>query len=353
VAAGLAKSRKLAMKVVPFNVMMELTFTCNLRCIHCYNCTQENQDELTLPEICRIMDEIAALGCLHLSFTGGEVFARPDIFEILEEARKRNFAIALLTNGALISESVADRLQKIQPWMIEISLYSARSDIHDGITGIKGSFRKTKQAIDLLLERRIKVRLKTVIMAQNFSEYKEIMQHHKSLGTKFILDPMVTPKIDGNQDPLRHRITPDQLATLLTDDDIGPDMVQFGTRRYDESVQLRKTSTMCTAGIVMCHIDPYGNVYPCVQFCLKAGNLREQSFAEIWNHSPVFDRLRSTLMDDVKECNECELLGYCFRCPGLALMEDGDAFGPSRDACRTAELIKSLKLQEKSYERKV
>jgi radical SAM protein with 4Fe4S-binding SPASM domain len=347
------QSRKLSVKVRPLQVTMELTMTCNLRCIHCYNHPLEDQKELSLEEIRRIMDELAEAGCVYLSMTGGEIFCRPDIFDILGEARKRHFAITLLTNGAMITPEVADRLKAIQPWLVELSIYSTKPEVHDGITGIRGSFEKTRKAIDLLLERNLRLRLKTVIMTQNIGEYKDIMRHHRDLGVSFVLDPMITPKTDGSADPLQHRISDDQLAALLTDDEIGPEMIQFGTRRYDESRQLRRTTTMCTAGVLMCHIDPYGHVIPCVQFYLVAGNLREQSFSEIWNHSPVFEKLRKSSMGDIRECKDCELLGYCYRCPGLAMMEDGDAYGPSKNACATAELVKKIKSVEINDAKKI
>ena len=347
------KNRKLSVKVRPVQVTLELTMTCNLRCVHCYNHALEDQKELSFNEICRIMDELSEAGCLYLSLTGGEIFCRPDIFDILGEARKRHFAITLLTNGAMITRETADRLKEIQPWLIEMSLYSTKPEVHDGITGIRGSFEKTRKAIDLLLERHLRLRLKTVIMTQNFHEYKEIMRHHRALGVPFVLDPMVTPKMDGSAGPLQHRVSDDQLTTLLTDEEIGPEMIQFGTRRYDESRQLRQTTTMCTAGVLMCHIDPYGNVIPCVQFYLVAGNLRKQSFSEIWNHSPEFKKLRRSVMGDLRECKDCELLGYCYRCPGLAMLEDGDAYGPSKNACVTAELVKKIKSVEINNAKKI
>jgi radical SAM protein with 4Fe4S-binding SPASM domain len=346
------QSKRLLTKVLPFQVTLEVTMKCNLRCIHCYNYPQPDQTLLRVDEIRRILTELAGAGCLYLTLTGGEIFCRPDIFDILEEAKKRKFALTLLTNGSMINREVADRLKEIQPWLTEISLYSTRPEIHDGITGVPGSFEKTRKAIDLLLERQMRLRLKTVIMRQNFHEYKDIMRHHQALGVAFVLDPMITPKMDGSAGPLQHRISEDQLATLLTDDEIGPEMIQFGTRRYDESIQLRQTTTMCTAGILMCHIDPYGNVVPCVQFYQVAGNLREKSFSEIWNHSPRLQKLRETVMKDIRECKDCELLGYCYRCPGLAMMEDGDAFGPSKNACVTAELVKKLKSVESKNAKK-
>jgi MoaA/NifB/PqqE/SkfB family radical SAM enzyme len=106
-----------ARKKIPFSCHFDLTYRCNLNCVHCY-LVKEDRPEL---------------GTLYLSFSGGEIFTREDFFEIAEYARKLHFALRLLTNGTLIDEESADRVAALNPDLVAISIYSATPEIHDEI----------------------------------------------------------------------------------------------------------------------------------------------------------------------------------------------------------------------------
>jgi radical SAM protein with 4Fe4S-binding SPASM domain len=79
-------------------------------------------------------------------------------------------------------------------------------------------------------------------------------------------------------------------------------------------------------------VSPYGDVYPCVQFPLPTGNVRTQSFEDIWRHSPAFQEVRAIRVRDLSTCSTCSHVGGCSRCPGLAYME-GSMRGPSELDC--------------------
>ena len=88
----------------------------------------------------------------------------------------------------------------------------------------------------------------------------------------------------------------------------------------------------CSAGHSACYISPYGDVYPCVQFPLPSGNIRQQKFIDIWQHSPQLKEVRSIRARDLPVCSTCSHVGGCTRCPGLAYME-GNMRGPSTADC--------------------
>ena len=102
----------------------------------------------------------------------------------------------------------------------------------------------------------------------------------------------------------------------------------------------------CNAGVNIAAIDPYGNVHPCVQVRLPAGNLREQSFGQIWRESPVLRRVRGITFSQLRECWGCELLPYCVRCPGVACLETGDLAACSQ-AARTDASVRRAVLEAK------
>ena len=111
----------------PLSVSIEVTRRCPLDCLHCYNNLpmadhEARSRELSTEEHFRLLDDLADLGCLWILYTGGEIFARKDFLEIYTHAKQKGFLITLFTNGTLITERVADYLQRWPPFAIEITL---------------------------------------------------------------------------------------------------------------------------------------------------------------------------------------------------------------------------------------
>src|SRR5438876_11337824 len=98
-----ALREKGAHKRVPVEAMIELSYGCNLRCVHCYNPTHQAKGELATRQITAILDQLAEVGCFHVGFTGGEIFTRGDVFEIFAHAKAKGFAVTILTNATLIT----------------------------------------------------------------------------------------------------------------------------------------------------------------------------------------------------------------------------------------------------------
>ena len=94
----------------------------------------------------------------------------------------------------------------------------------------------------------------------------------------------------------------------------------------------------CSAGHNSCYISPYGDVFPCVQMPIPAGNLRGQRFEQIWFGSTEMNRVRAIRESQLPVCSECSIREFCERCPGLAQMEGGDLLGAYERACELAEL---------------
>ena len=166
--------KKVATNFVPLTCLFELTFNCNLSCKHCY-VVRRKTEELSTMEVFNILEQLKNAGCLNLVFSGGEIFTRKDFFEIAAYARKLNFAINLYTNGTLIDDKVADKIRKLNILRVEISLYGLR-DTHDKITQNKGSFDRAVKGIRLLMERKIKVVVKALLVAQNISKIWKLQE---------------------------------------------------------------------------------------------------------------------------------------------------------------------------------
>ncbi|MGB8643707.1 MAG: radical SAM protein [Anaerolineae bacterium] len=323
-----------------FTAHWELTYRCNEKCTHCYlDVFAPHADvpgELTTEECFRVMDELAALGALNLTFSGGEVLVRRDFFQLAEYARRKGFLLRLFTNGILINAAVADQIAALHPYAIEISLYSINPETHDAITQLKRSWELTTRAIRLLRERGVRVVIKTPVMRENAHELQELKQFAAELGAQFRYDITVTPKDSGMLDPLKHRLTDEDLLHVMR-------------QEINSHYALRTvTDESRTCGITLnsVAIDPYGNVMPCLQVRSVAGNVRRQSMREIWEHSDVWQNLGGLTLSELPVCRTCELRSFCVRCHGIALAEDGDLRAPALVNCREA-LVRRQVLIEK------
>src|SRR5215813_11409639 len=97
---------------VPLSAHLDVTYRCNERCVHCY-LDHEDHGEMSLAEITDLLDQLADAGVFFLTISGGEIFLRPDLFDIIKHARKRWFAVKIKTNGILIREAQARRLAEL------------------------------------------------------------------------------------------------------------------------------------------------------------------------------------------------------------------------------------------------
>jgi len=314
-------------KKIPFDALIELTHACNLKCIHCY-CVAENRPLINLEEIENLLKQLADLGCLSLTFSGGEVFLRKDFFDILEIANRLHFIIRIFTNGTLITERIADRLTDFGPVETELSLYATDAKIHDNITGMPGSFEKTHRAIKLLKEKGLDVAIKWILMKNNLLEHPRLTELARDLEVSFRADTLIFPRSDGDKAPLEQRLSDQELVLAYK---------MLGGLAFHEKPQEVKAHErlICGAGHVTCGISPYGDVYPCVQFFLKFGNIREKSFCEIWYDSNIakeWRRLNS--FSDLPVCQSCSMIGDCMRCPALIALEEGSYLDAGRENCR-------------------
>ncbi|HKP88144.1 MAG TPA: radical SAM protein [Blastocatellia bacterium] len=314
-----------------FSAHWELTYRCNEQCSHCYlDVFQPNAEvpgELTTVECFRVIDELAELGAMHLLFSGGEILAHRDFFQIAEYARSKRLLLRLFTNGILITPRVADRIAALHPYAVEISVYSINPETHDNITRVPRSWELTARALGLLRDRGVRTKMKVPLMRENLYELRQLEDMAGRLGAEFRYDSTITPKDDGNLSPLRHRLTHKELVWLFHE-----------VLAADPWVNRRVSADARTCGIGLNSlvIDPYGNIFPCVQTRELAGNVRADSLKAIWEESLVWKEMGGLTISELPVCRNCELLNLCVRCHGLAQVEDGDLRGPAFANCREA-----------------
>jgi radical SAM protein with 4Fe4S-binding SPASM domain len=315
---------------VPFSAQLDLTYRCNEQCVHCY-LDHDDHGEMTTVEIKNLLSEMAEAGVFILTLSGGEIFMRKDFFEILEHARALTFCIKLKTNAVLVREKQAARLRDLGVESIQVSIYSHRPEVHDGITKVPGSFRRSVDAIRFLRAQGLKVVIANVLMTGNMLDHHGVRALAEELDARYTLDPTITPMMDGGRAILDLKADVSDLRTLFRDEAYVGNADEFCApppAPTEDSME----SLPCSAGHTACYVSPYGEFYPCVQFPLSCGNVRQQRFIDIWRNSEQLKEVRAIRLRDLSSCSGCAHGSTCTRCPGLAFME-GNMRGPSTADC--------------------
>ena len=328
-------------KRIPLLGTLELTFRCNNRCVHCYvnksiDAPKEKEKELSYTDLCRILDDLAEEGCLWLLLTGGEPLVREDFLDIYLYAKKKGFLITLFTNGTLITPSVADFLKEFPPRSIEISLYGITERTYERVTRSPGSYKRCRNGIDLLLERNLPLKLKTVILTVNRHEFLGIKEFVEGLGLAFRFDALINGRVNGRRNVAKLRIPPHEVIELdMTDQRRGPEFV----RLYERTCGIEQDPDLvfgCGAGVNSFQIDPYGRLMLCILARNPSYDLRRESFRKGWHD--FLSRIREQKFEKRNKCVDCDLRFICDQCPGWAQLEYGDQEMPLDYLCQVAHL---------------
>lgn len=317
----------------------ELTYRCNLKCGHCWvnlpvSDRAARQRELTLPEIQRITDEVVEAGCLWMVLTGGEVTVRPDFTDIYRYMKRAGLVLRVYTNGAAITDRLADFLAEWPPSRVEISLYGITPETYRAVTGVP-ALERCLRGIRLLLDRKIKVKLKTVVTRDNYDEFLAIRRYvREELGlAEFHYDPNLNyRKVDGREGfaPARYRVAPEQVVELdrLLDAESGDGLAGFYRRAGPDTSPYVFS---CGAGVNTFHIDPYGNASTCMMVPSHTFDLRRGSFRQAWEH--YFPSVISVRRTGHSRCDTCAIATACDNCPGWSVLERGEFGHPNDFLC--------------------
>lgn len=337
-----ALSEQAAVRHIPLSVLLEVTYRCNLACLHCYlhegpaDRPRPPRGELTLEEIQRILEELAEAGSFFVTFTGGEVFLRRDFLDIVAHARAQGLCVTVFTTGTVMTPDHAERLADLRPFAVEASVYSRNPEVHDAITKIPGSHRRTVEALRSLKARGVQIVIKTPLMSLNANEYHGLVDLAEELGARYGFDPVLVPRRNGDRTPLQYAMSREQIAAFAGDPVLGS-IFSGGPR--DASCG---DEPICSTGRNTCRISPYGEVFGCVVSTRAVGNLRQQRFREIWEQAPYFQYLRTITVKNLRlDPTHPSSGGY--RCSALAEIEDGDFLGPFRRGEEVSEAFRQAR----------
>lgn len=327
------------------SVMLELTYRCSEKCIHCYNMgatrnddevsTRGDREELTLDDYKRLIDELYDQGLMKVCLTGGDPFSKSFAWKLIDYLYNKGIAFDVFTNGQSIRNDV-ERLANYYPRLVGISIYSGIAHVHDYITRINGSWEKSMSVVKQLSALGVPMNLKCCVMQPNVKSYFMVADIAKEYGAAPQFEINLTDSIEGDKCASKYlRMTKEQLEIVLRDDNIplyvGKEAPNYGgqSRTMDNN--------SCGAGDNSFCITPEGNLIPCCAFHTLFGNLKHNSISSILNSSNELSYWRRLTLNDYEECGRYDYCNYCNLCPGNNFIEHGTPLKAAEVNCFVAK----------------
>jgi mycofactocin biosynthetic radical S-adenosylmethionine protein MftC len=299
----------------PICLTWELTYACNLSCIHCLSSSgRRDPRELTTAECQAVIDTLQRMQVFYVNIGGGEPTVRPDFWELLDYSTAHQVGVKFSTNGIKLDAAAARRLAASDYVDVQISLDGATAEVNDAVRG-RGSYRTATAAMACLAAAGFRgFKVSVVVTRHNISQldaFKEIADTHGAQLRLTRLRPSgrgadVWPELHPTS--AQQRELYDWLAAhdgeVLTGDSF------FHLSPYGKPLQ---GLNMCGAGRVVCLIDPVGDVYACpfaIHPDFLAGNVRQPGgFEAVWRSSALFSDLRQPQTGGA--CRSCGSYSSC------------------------------------------
>ncbi|MDI6902624.1 MAG: radical SAM protein [Methanocellales archaeon] len=323
-------------------VMWNITRACNLRCAHCYASAAPgpHPDELTLDEGIRFIDELAELGIPMLIFTGGEPLASKNFFPLAYHAKDVGLRTVISTNGTLITPEIAQKLKDADIRYVGVSIDAATPGIHDRFRGVQGAWKMAMDGIRNAMDVGLRTGFRITITKDNWNQVPALLDLAVQMKVpRFCLYHLVPTGRGENiaardvtkaqrVEVLKHlydkaiELRDKEIEILSTDSPMDGVYIlerlkKEDPERVDVVRELLKISGGCSIGNKVANVDYLGNVNPCHFAPHKTvGNLRKQTFNEIWNESPCellcdLRRQKELLKGKCGICDYKDICGGC------------------------------------------
>ncbi len=332
-----------------YSISWNITKRCNLNCDHCYLDADFRggfkSDELTTEECFRVIDQIAEVNPnAFLILTGGEPLLRPDIYEITRYAADKKFMVVLGTNGTMITRQNAEKIKEAGAHGVGISIDSMDPEKHNQFRGVTQAWERSMDAFNILNDVGVDFLIQMSVSDMNYKEIPQIIEFSEKIGAvAFNLYFLVcTGRGQGNTDISNEayeealKILYDEQmkykGRLMINSKCAPQYKRVVYENDPDSVYQRTYSGGCPAGTHYSRISPEGNLTPCPFIVESVGNLKENSFKNLWFDAPLMKQLRDrSKLED--RCGTCEFSAMCSGCRARAFAETGNymAQDPSCD----------------------
>ncbi len=299
----------------PICLTWELTYACNLACVHCLSSSgRRDPDELTTAEAKALIDEWAAMGVFYVNIGGGEPTIRRDFFELVEYAIDHGVGVKFSTNGSRIDATMARRLAAMDYLDVQISIDGATAEVNDAVRG-PGSFAMATAAMEHLAAADFgPFKISIVMTRHNVDQLDDFAAMADRYGAQLRVTRL---RPSGRGAASWHELHPTnaQQRTIYHWLQAHPDTLTgdsfFHLNALGESLP---GLSMCGAGRVVCLVDPVGDVYACpfvMHDEFKGGSVRDPGgFANVWRNSATFNAYRDP-HQATGACATCEMYDAC------------------------------------------
>lgn len=299
----------------PICLTWELTYACNLACVHCLSSSgRRDPRELTTDECKAVIDELERMQVFYVNIGGGEPTVRPDFWELVDYAADHHVGVKFSTNGVRITPEIARRLAGSDYLDVQISLDGATPEVNDAVRGT-GSYATAVRAMENLADAGFRgFKLSVVATRHNIGQLDEFKALADRYGAQLRLTRL-RPSGRGADTWDELHPLPEQQRQLFDWLVARGEKVLTGDSFFHLSAfgQTLPGLNLCGAGRVVCLIDPVGDVYACpfaIHDAFLAGNVREEGgFTRVWRESELFTGLREPQSAGV--CGSCEHYDAC------------------------------------------
>lgn len=321
-------------------IFLELNYSCNLKCKHCYNSKDCNEFAINFEQAKKIIDETYDLGLTTVVLTGGECTINKDFLKIARYIREKHLELGILTNGQKMFDDDVffNNVVSLYPSLVKLSLYSMNPNIHDNITGVEGSHNKTLSVIKKLTECKINVKVVCPQLSYNFGSYKDVKNFTKSINQRYSTScHFINNKENNNIEAKACSACIKQfyMDTVKQDSPVG----KFTS---DDNY-------ICNAGINTLSFTPKLDVLPCVGVNYIFGNYNEKSLKELLK-TTIDDFKQKFKRNNLLECHKHEYCKFCFYCL-IHTCSDRGFLTKSEFLCEDAKIHYEVYLKMKENEK--
>ena len=299
----------------PYRMDIALTYRCNNSCAHCYNARSRSFPELNTSEWIAILDHLWELRIPHIVFTGGEPTLREDLPDLIQHAEKNGQITGLNTNGRKLADpSFLDKLLEAGLDHVQVTLESHLPEIHDQMVNLPGAWQETVAGIRNALKTRLYVMTNTTMLTHNSPHIPDTLRFLAELGVPTVgLNALIysgrgkyvgTGLAEKNLQPLLDS------AKMITAEN-GQRLIWYTPTQYCnfDPVEFGLGVKGCSAALYNMCLEPNGDVLPCQSYYHPVGNIKTNSWEEIWNNELCLQlRERKSLP---AKCNDCLIQAEC------------------------------------------
>lgn len=317
----------------PLSVYLNVTNECNLRCIYCSaDSGTPYSNELSLEEIYGVIDSLREAKVFHVTVTGGEPFVRKDIFSILERLVQARLKVGIISNGTIITEEIARRLEDLKIDEMRVSLDATTPEANDAARG-HAAFKRAYRGVKILLDHGIRPTILVTVNKFNYDQVVTIVEDLKKLDVQHVAFNLVSavgrgvctyPVLNLTQEELYEfadlvREVKAEYKQFVKEDflhwfSLPKRLDEYMRKKGEGASQLQTKMLPCGAAKTQCAITADGWVVPCNKFTdYRCGNLREDTFLNIWNNSQMgtIRGLAQQQTAGAHGCNECRYSPVC------------------------------------------